>query len=253
MIVTLSPAKLLDFKSPVNIDRFTEPIFPNETSELINELKHLSPEEVTSLMSINPKQGLEVYQYIQAFDIDRTPQRQAAFAYNGIAYKGLEAEDFTDVDWDFAQEHLVMISGLYGVLRPLDLIKPYRLEMVIKLANSKGKNLYDFWKDTITSYFSERLMADDKVWVNVTSNEYSKAVNRKNLPQGTRIITTVFKQETAQGPKMKVVYAKKARGMMARFIMKNKLTNPDDIKHFDTEGYSFAPMLSNDEEWVFTR
>lgn len=253
MIVTLSPAKLLDFKSPVNIDKSTQPLFPNETEELIAELKHFSAEEVTKLMSINPKQGLEVYQYIQAFDIDRTPQRQAAFAYNGIAYKGLDADTLTGKDWGFAQQHLVMISGLYGVLRPLDLIKPYRLEMVIKLANSKGKNLYDFWSDKITHYFSERLLADDKVWVNVTSNEYSKAINRKKLPEGTKIITTVFKQETAQGPKMKVVYAKKARGMMARFIIKNKLTNPEDIKHFDTEGYSFAPMLSNSEEWVFTR
>lgn len=253
MIVTLSPAKLLDFKSPVNTDRSTHPLFPNETEELISELKHFSAEEITKLMSINAKQGLDVYQYIQAFDIHRTPQRQAAFAYNGIAYKGLDPDTFTDKDWDFAQKHLVMISGLYGVLRPLDLIKPYRLEMVIKLANSRGKTLYDFWSKMITEYFSERLMADDKVWVNVTSNEYSKAINRKLLPEGTKIITTVFKQETAQGPKMKVVYAKKARGMMARFIIKNRLTNPEDIKYFDTEGYAYAPMLSNNEEWVFTR
>lgn len=253
MIITLSPAKLQDFNTPVSIKESTKPLYPKETNELIGELKGFSTNEIAKLMSISPKQSMEVYQHIQGFDMLRTPQKQAAFAYNGIAYKGLDAETISAEDWKFGQEHLVIMTGLYGILRPLDLIKPYRLEFIIKLANSKGNNLYEFWGDAITKYFSERLKKDDNTWLNVASHEYSKVINKKKLSKGTKIVNALFKQETPQGPKTKVVYAKKARGMMARFVIQNKITKIEDVKHFDTEGYSFSPSLSNEEDWVFTR
>jgi cytoplasmic iron level regulating protein YaaA (DUF328/UPF0246 family) len=253
MIITLSPAKLQDFSKPASIKESSKALYPKETEELISELKVFSANEIAELMSISPKQSMEVYQHIQGFDMPRTPQKQAAFAYNGIAYKGLDAETISAEDWKFGQEHLIILTGLYGALRPLDLIKPYRLEFIIKLANSRGSNLYEFWGDTLTKYFSERLKKDDNTWLNVASHEYSKAINKKDLPKGTKIVNAIFKEQTAQGPKMKVVYAKKARGMMARFVIQNKITKIEDIKHFDTEGYSFSPSLSTDEDWVFTR
>lgn len=253
MIVTLSPAKLQDFETPVPIKTSSKILFEKEAEELMGELKKYSAEEVGSLMSINPKQALEVYQHIQAFDMPRNSQKQAAFAYNGIAYKGLDAYSLTENDWTFGQEHLLLLSGLYGALRPLDLIRPYRLEFIIKLANSRGRDLYQYWTNELTAYFAKRLEADDKVWLNVASHEYFKAIDKKALPKGTKIVTAVFKEQTAQGPKMKVVYAKKARGMMARFVIQNKIKKLDDVKAFDTEGYAFSPSLSNESEWVFLR
>jgi cytoplasmic iron level regulating protein YaaA (DUF328/UPF0246 family) len=253
MIITLSPAKMLDFETPVSYKKSTKPIFEKEADELYHSLKDVKPQEIASLMSINSQLAQDVYQYIQAFDLSKTPRRQAIFAYNGIAYKGLDAHTLSDSDLEFAQKHLVHISGLYGALRPLDIIKPYRLEMQIPLANNKGKNLYDFWSDTISNYIAGQMKADDNTWINLSSKEYTKAVNRKLLPKGYRMITPVFKESRGNGYKQIVVYAKKARGMMTRFIVQNKLTDIEHIKGFDTEGYSFAPQLSDDKEWVFIR
>lgn len=253
MIITLSPAKMLDFESPVPVEKSTTPLYKKEADELYKSLQGISVTEIGQLMSINPSLAHNVYQYIHAFPMKRTPQRQAVFAFNGIAYQGLDARSFSDGDIDFAQEHLVHISGLYGVLRPLDFIKPHRLEMQIALENNKGKNLYEFWSKTISEYMAKRMKADDNVWINLASKEYAKAVNPKLLPKGHRIITPIFKQQTDKGYKQIVVYAKKARGMMSRFIIQNRLTDTEHIKAFDTEGYYFAPQLSSEKEWVFIR
>lgn len=253
MIVTLSPAKLQDFESSVNFKKSTASLYVKEANELYKSLQGISPEEVSSLMNINRQLAHDVYQYIHAFPLSKTPQRQAALAYNGIAYKGLDAKAFTDEDWSFAQKHLVHISGLYGVLRPLDLIKPYRLEMQIPLENNRGRDLYAFWSDIISKYMAEQMQADDNIWINLTSKEYAKVVNRKLLPKGHKMVTPIFKQQTDKGYKQIVVYAKKARGMMARFIILNRLKDVEHLKAFDTEGYSFAPHLSDDKEWVFIR
>lgn len=253
MIVTLSPTKLLDFQTPVLITNKTKPIFSDETAELVEVLKHISPTDLSQLMNINPKIGFEVYQYVQAFDMPKTPQRQAALAYNGIAYKGLDPQTFSTDDWNFAQDHLIMISALYGLLRPLDSIKPYRLEFLTKLETNKGKNIYDFWGKKLTEVFAKRMIEDDNTWLNVTSGECSKAIDKKGLPKGAKIINAVFKEDMPQGPKMIVVYAKKARGMMARYVIENKITKIEDVKNFDSEGYCFSPSLSNDKDWVFTR
>jgi len=253
MIITLSPAKLMDFETPSNIKKHTTPQFSDSADYLNELLKNFSATEIKELMHINPKQAHQVYQYIQSFGMDRTPQKQAALAYNGIAYSGLVAKTFTKEDWDFAQEHLVIVSGLYGALRPLDMIKPYRLEAQIKLENERGKDLYAYWSETVTQYFAKRLQADDNTWVNLSSQEYTKVIDKKTLPKGTTIITPIFKQHTDKGYKQIVVYAKKARGMMSRFIIQNKLTKAEDIKLFDVEGYSFAPDLSKKDEWIFIR
>lgn len=253
MIITLSPAKLLDFDTPAIVDKSTKPIFQKEASELYRLLENATVEDIKNLMSINVQLAHGVHQYIHAFPLKRTPQKQAVFAFNGIAYLGLDAKTFSDEDIDYAQEHLVHISGLYGVLRPLDLIKPHRLEMQTSLANDRGMNLYEFWGTTVSEYMAKRMKADDNIWVNLTSKEYAKAVDRKLLPKGHRVITPIFKQQTDKGYKQIVVYAKKARGMMTRFILQNRITDVEHLKAFDTEGYCFAPQLSDENEWVFIR
>lgn len=253
MIITMSPAKLQDFESPVPVREATIPLYAKEAKELYKSMEGISAQEIASLMSINPQLAHNVYQYIHAFPLAKTPQRQAAFAYNGIAYQGLDAETFSDKDFYFAQKHLIHISGLYGVLRPLDLIKPYRLEMQIPLANNRGKDLYAFWSETISKYLAKQMKADDNVWINLASKEYAKAVNRKLLPKGHKVITPIFKQQTDKGYKQIVVYAKKARGMMTRFIIQHQIKDVEYLKGFDTEGYVFAPQLSDDNEWVFVR
>lgn len=253
MIITLSPAKVLDFKTAVSISKSTQPIFKSETNILSDELKNLSVEDIIKLMKVNPKQAIEVYQYFQSFNMDRTDKRQAMLTYNGMAFLGLDAKTLNEDDCQFAQKHLIIQSGLYGALRPLDMIKPYRLEQQIKLANSKGSDLYAYWGEIVTNYFSQRLQKDDKTWVNLSSNEYSKVINRKNLPKGTQIVTPIFKEYTHDGYKQVTVYAKKARGMMTRFAIQNRITKAENLKGFDTEGYYFAPELSKKEEWVFVR
>ncbi|MDR3056726.1 MAG: peroxide stress protein YaaA [Prevotella sp.] len=253
MIIIMSPAKLQNFETPVPTKEATTPLYGKEAKGLYKSMEGISVEEIASLMSINPQMAHDVYQYIHAFPLSKTPQKQAAFAYNGIAYKGLNAETFTTEELDFAQKHLVHISGLYGILKPLDLIKPYRLEMQIPIVNYKGKDLYAFWTDTISNYLAKQMKADDNILINLASKEYAKAVNKKLLPKGHRIITPIFKQQTDKGYKQIVVYAKKARGMMSRFIIQNQLTDVEHLKAFDTEGYGFAPQLSDDKEWVFIR
>lgn len=253
MIITMSPAKLQDFESSIPSVEATVPIYAKEANELYKSMEGISAGEIASLMDINPQLAHNVYQYIHAYSLSKTPQRQAALAYNGIAYHGLDAKTFTKEDWTFAGEHLVHLSGLYGVLRPTDLIKPYRLEMQIALVNDKGKDLYAFWRDTISNYLAKRMKADDNVWINLASKEYAKAVDRKLLPKGHKVITPIFKQQTDKGYKQIVVYAKKARGMMSRFIIEHRLTDVEHLKGFDTEGYVFAPQLSDDKEWIFVR
>ncbi|MDL2215196.1 peroxide stress protein YaaA [Dysgonomonas sp. OttesenSCG-928-M03] len=253
MIITLSPAKMMDFANPATIKKNSCPEFEKDAEYLNDLLKDWSVDDIRSAMSINPKMAHEVYQYIHSFDMSRTPRKQAALAYNGIAYLGLEAETFSKADWDFAQNHLISLSGMYGALRPMDLIKPYRLEAQIKVQNDRGVDLYAYWKDTITTYLSERLREDDNVWVNLASNEYSKMVDKKALPKDVTIITPVFKEQRGNGYKTIVVYAKKARGVMSRFIIQNKLKKVDDLKSFDVDGYSFSPDLSKKNEWVFVR
>ncbi len=249
----MSPAKLQDFEKPAPTKEATTPLYAKEAANLYKSMEGISVGEIASLMDVNSQIAHNVYQYIHAFSLSKTPQKQAAFAYNGIAYKGLDAQSFTKKDMEYAQKHLIHLSGLYGVLRPLDLIKPYRLEMQIPLVNDKGKDLYAFWMETISKYLAKEMKADDNILINLASKEYAKAVDKKLLPKGYKIITPIFKQDTAKGYKQIVVYAKKARGMMSRYIIKNQIKDIEQLKGFDTEGYSFSEKLSDDKEWVFVR
>lgn len=253
MQIILSPAKLMDFSAKTEKIELTKPLFPDKTRELVSVCQQLTESEISSAMKINPKMAREVYEYFQTFDFDTTPRRAAALSYNGIAYKGLNAHDFLKEDFDFAQQHLNIISGLYGILRPSDEIKPYRLEMMRKIAPQGHKTLYSFWQETLNAYLSTKLKKDENVIINVASNEYSKVFQKNKLPKGVKIIDIQFLQQENDDLKQIVVHSKKARGMMARFIIKNKLTNSEDVKAFDYEDYFFYPSLSDENHWTFVR
>lgn len=254
MLITLSPAKTLDYTSPLATQRYTQPELLDYSSQLISVCKTLTPAQIASLMSISDKlAGLNAARF-NDWHPDFTPDnaRQALLAFKGDVYTGLAAENFSEDDFDFAQKHLRMLSGLYGVLRPLDLMQPYRLEMGTKLNNKAGKDLYSFWGSIITEKLNQALREQgDDILVNLASDEYFKAVQPKKL-QAT-LIKPVFLDE--KNGKFKVIsfYAKKARGLMSRFIIQNRLTQPEQLKDFTLEGYFFEEEESSVHELVFKR
>lgn len=253
MLMVVSPAKKLDYESKRPTSSYSQPQFLEHSRELIDDLKQLEPHQVSNLMGISQQLGELNAQRYQQWHTPFTPDnaRPSVFAFKGDVYDGMAPERFTENELDFAQHHLRILSGLYGVLRPLDLMQPYRLEMGTKFQNARGKDLYAFWKDTISAHLKQELEKDDGVLINLASNEYFKAVDHKQL--GARIITPQFKDWKNGQYKMISFYAKKARGMMAAYIIRNCLTNPDDVKGFDTGGYAFNEALSSGDNWVFTR
>ena len=253
MQIILSPAKLMDFSANTEKVKPTKPLFPENTKELVSVCRQLSVQEIADTMKINPTMAQDVYNSFQSYNLGTTPRQPAALAYNGIAYKGLNAVDFTMDDFDFAQQHLNIISGLYGILRPLDEIRPYRLEMQRKIVPDGYKTLYDFWQKPLGEYFFKKLRKDDLTIINVASNEYSKTVKNKLLPEGTRVIDIRFLQLSDNGWKQVVVHSKKARGLISRFIIKNRLVDPEEVKGFDYENYFFYPSLSDDNTFTFVR
>lgn len=253
MIITLSPTKILDFDPKNPSENSSDPMFEKEATELNGLLESISIDEIAALMKVNPQLAQSTYAYIHSFEDANVIRKEAIFVYNGIAFQGLSADTLSADDLLFAQSHLIILSGLYGMLRPLDKIKPYRLEMQTKLNNAKGKDLYAFWKDRLSAQLAEMMSEDDNIWVNLASNEYSKVIDRKKLPKGCRIITPVFKELNGDVYKQVTVHAKKARGMMARFITQNRIKEVEYIKAFDMEGYGYSEQLSNKDEWVFVR
>ncbi|WP_054178455.1 peroxide stress protein YaaA [Trabulsiella odontotermitis] len=254
MLILISPAKTLDYQSPLATDRYTQPELLDHSQQLIREARKLSAPQIARLMGISDKLADLNATRFHDWHPDFTPQnaRQAILAFKGDVYTGLQAEKFSDADFDFAQQHLRMLSGLYGVLRPLDLMQPYRLEMGIRLENKKGKDLYQFWGDTITSKLNEALNAQgDDIVINLASDEYFKSVKPKLL-KGS-IIKPVFLDE--KNGKFKVIsfYAKKARGLMSRYIIENRLTKPEQLTGFNSEGYFFDGDASANGELVFKR
>ncbi|MFP1753027.1 peroxide stress protein YaaA [Lonsdalea quercina] len=254
MLITISPAKTLDYTSPLPTTRHSQPELLEHSSQLIERCKTLTPAEISSLMGISDKlAGLNAARF-NDWQPHFTPDnaRQALLAFKGDVYTGLAAEDFSDRDFSFAQQHMRILSGLYGVLRPLDLMQPYRLEMGIKLKNQAGDNLYQFWGDTITGTLNQALEAQgDDILINLASDEYFKSVKPKKL--NARIIKPVFLDEKNGKYKVISFYAKKARGLMSRFIIQNQLTKPEQLKEFDLEGYGFAAEASSADELVFKR
>ncbi|WP_291861720.1 peroxide stress protein YaaA [Marinilabilia sp.] len=254
MIAILSPAKKLDFKKNVPSAERSKIIFSGEASSLVEKLKKFSPDELMNLMNISRQLGeLNAERFFQwHWPFERKESRQAIYAFNGEAYNGLDAYSLDSRDINSSQKQLRILSGLYGVLRPLDMIMPYRLEMGTKLPNEKGNNLYKFWGDKLTTQLNEDLLkGNHKALVNLASEEYFKAIDPEKIVKP--IITPIFKENKNGQYKVISIYAKKARGMMVRFIIQNKLTEPDDLKAFDEDGYHFNTGLSQGSEIVFTR
>jgi cytoplasmic iron level regulating protein YaaA (DUF328/UPF0246 family) len=254
MLLVISPAKTLDFETPAVTQQYSRADFLDRSEQLIQELRDLSPSDISALMKISDKLGTLNYGRFQDWQAPTSKEmgKQAILAFKGDVYTGLDADNLSEDDLAFAQQHLRILSGLYGLLRPLDIMQPYRLEMGTPFANSGGKNLYQFWGDTLTAALNQ-CAADngDQVLVNLASNEYFKAVTPKKLDMP--VITPVFKDW--KGDKYKIIsfYAKKARGMMAAYIIKNRLTEVEAIKSFDVEGYRYSEAMSDGNEWVFIR
>ena len=254
MLILISPAKTLDYQSELTTKRFTQPALLEHSQQLIREARKLSAPQIKALMGISDKLADLNATRFHDWHPDFTPDnaRQAILAFKGDVYTGLQAETFSEADFDFAQQHLRMLSGLYGVLRPLDLMQPYRLEMGIRLENPRGKDLYQFWGDEITNTLNAALEAQgDDVVINLASDEYFRSVKPKAL--AGRIIKPVFLDE--KNGKFKVIsfYAKKARGLMSRYIIENRLSKPEQLTEFDSEGYFFDAENSSAEELVFKR
>ncbi len=254
MLAVVSPAKNLDYESDLPELNVTQPRLLDNAEELVEVCRQLSPQQLGSLMKISDKlAGLNAARFQEwqrPFNEDNA--RPAMFAFNGDVYTGLDAASLNSEAINTAQKQLRILSGLYGVLRPLDLMQPYRLEMGTKLDNPKGKNLYEYWGDTITQTLNDDLAElGSSTLVNLASNEYFSAVKPKAL--NADIITPVFKDEKNGQYKVISFYAKKARGLMARFILNQKPKSVSDLKEFDANGYSFNEAMSSDKQLVFCR
>ena len=259
MLILISPAKTLDFSTPAKCDRFSQPAFLADTEILVKQLKTLSAAEISSLMKISDQLGelnAARYQSWQS-DFDSTNAKQALLAFQGDVYQGLNANDFNQADFNFAQEHLRILSGLYGILRPLDLIQPYRLEMGTKLSHAKLQslsvnNLYEFWQNKLAQAINLQLdKLHNPIVINLASNEYFKAINPQLLTG--KVITPVFKDWKRDRYKVISFYAKKARGMMSAFIIKNRIEKIEQLTEFSAAGYGFNSELSDNQSLVFTR
>ena len=253
MLMVISPAKTLDYDSPLATEQYSQPDFLDDACELVDQLKTLEPHQISNLMSISDKLGQLNAERFQQWKTPFTPDnaRQAILAFKGDVYTGLNAENFSEQEFEFAQKHLRMLSGLYGVLKPLDLMQPYRLEMGTRFENTRGKDLYAFWGDRITEELNRLLAADDGVLVNLASNEYFKSVRKKEL--NGRLVTPQFKDWKNGQYKMISFYAKKARGLMCRYAIENGITQADDLKGFNLEGYYFCEEQSDQNNWLFLR
>jgi cytoplasmic iron level regulating protein YaaA (DUF328/UPF0246 family) len=250
MLIVISPAKKLDYTSAVNSPLTTQPALLDHSKELAQGLKTLAPQDVSSLMSLSDKLGALNFERFQEWQTPFTKDnaRPAVLAFKGDVYQGLDADSMSDEDLRWAQDHLRILSGLYGLLRPLDLMQAYRLEMGTKFANPRGGDLYQFWGDIITDELNK---TDYSVLVNLASNEYFKSVRKKAI--GARIITPVFMDKKNDKYKIISFYAKKARGLMSSYIIRNRITEVEQIKKFDTDGYSYNAALSDADQWVFVR
>lgn len=254
MLLVVSPAKTLDYDTPAVTQTFSQPDFLADSRRLIDELRELSPDQIGRLMSISDKlaqlNAARFEAWSQPFNMDNA--KQAVLAFKGDVYTGLDAETLSEKQLRFAQKHLRILSGLYGLLRPLDLMQAYRLEMGTKFANQRGKDLYTFWGTLITDKLDEEMAAQKSdILVNLASNEYFKSVKTNSL--NAKIITPIFKDK--KGDKYKIIsfYAKKARGLMCRYVIDNNITQVEKLKGFDVEGYSYNQAMSSDTDWVFTR
>ncbi|MFV9875686.1 MAG: peroxide stress protein YaaA [Rickettsiales endosymbiont of Dermacentor nuttalli] len=252
MITLLSPSKTLNFDRNYTITKYTKPIYSKQAFKLAKYLACYSEDDLGKLMSISPALAKINVDRYKTFNIDHnlTNAKQAIFAYKGDVYNMMDVERYSEDDLDFAQKHLIIISGLYGVLRPLDIIQPYRLEMSTSLHIGNNKNLYEFWGNTITDFINS--CSIDTI-INLMSQEYFKSVNQKFLHDKLKVIHITFKELHKGSYKTIGLLAKRARGMMANFIIKNHLNNYNDLKNFNEANYQFMLHLSSAQEFVFIR
>lgn len=254
MIIVLSPAKSLDFTTPSIVAQHTQPAFLESAQLLIDQLRKLSPVAIGKLMGISDQLAvLNATRYADwSLPFSAGSAKQALLAFNGDVYEGLDAATLAPADFKFAQTHLRILSGLYGLLRPLDLIQPYRLEMGTRLVNPRGKDLYAFWGERIADALNELLLETKSgALINLASEEYFKSVKPKMLT--VPVIQPVFEDWSAGKFKVVSFYAKRARGLMARFAIRQRLTEPEDLKKFSGEGYAHDPGVSDQMHWVFRR
>ena len=249
MLAIISPSKTQDF-SECNIDIFSQTRQLESSNELIGILKSKSKSQISKLMSLSEKLSELNFDRFQKFKLPFTLDnaKQAILAFKGDVYNGINAPDLSSEDLEFAQSKVRMLSGLYGVVRPLDLIQPYRLEMGTKLSNAKGPNLYDYWGSEISNVLNED---EPDLIINLASNEYFKAIDKNTLK--ANILDIVFKEKKGETYKIIGIYAKRARGLMINYIIRNRLENPEALKDFSDEGYRFDRDLSSDSSWVYLR
>lgn len=254
MIAVISPAKSLDFSRQAVTNATSQPIFHEEAQVLVNVLKKYSPGKLAKLMSINPKLAQLNFERYQEWQLPFTEAnaKQAIFGFRGDVFLGIDAAGFNQEDIPFAQDHVRILSGLYGLLRPLDLIQPYRLEMSTSLKFRRYKNLYQFWGSKIaTALLDEVNASKEPVLINLASQEYYKVLNEHF--KDVKVITPVFKEYKDGQYKFIHVFGKKARGLMTRFMIDRKVNRVEELKLFDYEGYLYNDPMSTDNEWVFTR
>lgn len=254
MILLLSPAKTLDYDSKVPIDRKTELLFKQNVAELVDVLKNKSKKEISELMSLSDKLTELNFNRYQNFKLPKEgdDSRQAIFAFKGDVYQGLDAYTLSAKAISFAQDHLRILSGLYGILRPLDAMQPYRLEMGTALQVKKADTLYEYWTNQLTDFLNSDLASEGSgVLLNLASNEYFGAIDEKKID--ARIIEPTFKDY--KNGKLKTIsfYLKKARGYMARYVTENQIQDPKDLRGFSTDGYSWSEELSTENKPVFIR
>lgn len=255
MIILLSPAKTLDYETKIKGPSFSSPYFLSKSKNLIKNLKNKKPEEISNLMNISEKLALlnsDRYKSWKGSRKESSSSKQAIFVFKGDVYQGLNIEEFKKKDLDYSQNHLRLLSGLYGVLRPLDIIEPYRLEMGTKLKISNTKNLYEFWSDDIANQILKDLeLIKSNTILNLASNEYFNSV--KSLEKSANIISPAFKDLSKGKYKIISFYAKKARGLMASWILRNKIQKEEDLVNFNIGGYYFSETESSKNVPVFLR
>ena len=254
MLVILSPAKTLDLDTPINTKINSSPNFEDETKELVNVLREYKSSEISKLMGLSEKLSDLNFNRFQdfSFPLSSSGGRPALNTFKGDSYLGFELDAYSDEDYNYAQKHLRILSGLYGLLRPMDLIQPYRLEMGTDLKTEKGKNLYQFWDKKITESLNEAIKnSNSNFLINLASNEYFKSIKKKELD--TKIIEPVFKDFKKDKFKIISFFAKRARGNMANYIIKNKIQKLEDLYSYNIDGYRFSESESTDSKIVFLR
>ena len=253
LITIISPAKKLDYETPNQQFTSSQPMLLNHSSTLMSDLKQLSPQEVSSLMGLSDKLGALNYERFQKWETPFTESnsKQAILAFKGDVYQGLDAESLSVSELDWAQHNVRILSGLYGILKPMDLMQPYRLEMGTKFATKRGHNLYDFWNSIITEELNKNFSSDNSNLLNLASNEYFKSINISELK--ANVISPVFMDKKNGKYKVISFFAKKARGLMTRYIIKNRIEDITDIQNFEEGGYSFNEAMSEDNKPVFCR